>query len=383
MSSNRCCTLVSVILILSLEQSALADPVALIRSFNPNGTDRVSFEGVVNAGSQLYGYNGVTLYAVGIDGTNRHTIHIFGGQTVSGSLASDGTSIYGTTFNGGANVAGSVWAIDANGSNFRTVASMNTTGPYHPQGGVTLLGSTLYGTTLDGGLGFNAGNGTVFSVSTGGGPINTIHEFTDEEGGNSASALLSNGTALFGISPPAGSGANKGMLFSVGGPTFAVHTFSGGVDGTVTALFGATSSGALGGSTSETFAVRPDGSDFHKISNLGTSELTRANDLLYGTTAGGGTYGRGTVFSIHGDGTGFQVLHSFSGGPFDGDGPLPGLLLVGNNLLGSTSFGGVNNTGVVFSIAVPEPSSIVLGASSLLTLLVAAGRKSADRARRS
>src|SRR5438105_15293272 len=39
-----------------------------------------------------------------------------------------------------------------------------------------------------------------------------------------------------------------------------------------------------------------------------------SGDTLYGTTAGGGSSGNGTVFAVKTDGTGFSILHNFTDG---------------------------------------------------------------------
>jgi uncharacterized repeat protein (TIGR03803 family) len=77
--------------------------------------------------------------------------------------------------------------------------------------------------------------------------------------------------------------------------------------------------------------------------------LIEVNGTFYGTTAKGGAYGYGTVFSIT---TSDQetVLHSF-GGAGDGAQPEAALLDVNGTLYGTTSQGGAaHNAGTVFSI---------------------------------
>lgn len=77
--------------------------------------------------------------------------------------------------------------------------------------------------------------------------------------------------------------------------------------------------------------------------------LVLSGNLLYGAAAGGGTGGgnEGTVFGIGTDGTGFTVLHNFSGS----DGELPdgsGWALSGGTLYGATQYGGSSGTGAIF-----------------------------------
>ncbi len=81
------------------------------------------------------------------------------------------------------------------------------------------------------------------------------------------------------------------------------------------------------------------------------ADLVLSGNLLYGTAAYGGTNGYGTIFSINTDGTGFTVLHSFTGGS---DGALPDadLVLCGNTLYGLVD-PGTNKVGYgsVFSMS--------------------------------
>ena len=62
----------------------------------------------------------------------------------------------------------------------------------------------------------------------------------------------------------------------------------------------------------------------------------------------GGASNKGTVFKINGDGTGFGILHSFTGTTTDGAQPFGTLTVVGSTLYGTTGAGGANNLGVVF-----------------------------------
>ena len=53
--------------------------------------------------------------------------------------------------------------------------------------------------------------------------------------------------------------------------------------------------------------------------------------------------------AVNTDGTGFTILHSFTGGS-DGADPFAGLILSGNTLYGTARFGGSSGNGTVFAV---------------------------------
>src|SRR5579875_1534146 len=122
-------------------------------------------------------------------------------------------------------------------------------------------------------------------------------------------------------------------------------------------LYGTTSTGgpACDGTL---FTLAPDGSHFHLLHAFSGPDgalpyagpLPSKNGWLYGVTDEGGPYGKGVVYRIREDGTGFQVLHSFGGK--DGAYPLLVELVEGEGgwLYGVTSGGGVYGNGVVFGV---------------------------------
>ena len=79
--------------------------------------------------------------------------------------------------------------------------------------------------------------------------------------------------------------------------------------------------------------------------------LVLSGGTLYGMTEFGGDDNKGTIFSIGTDGTGFTLLHEFAGGADDGSSPEGSLALAGGILYGMTERGGDSNKGVAFSIA--------------------------------
>src|SRR6267378_1456610 len=74
-----------------------------------------------------------------------------------------------------------------------------------------------------------------------------------------------------------------------------------------------------------------------------------SGNTIYGTTATAGNSGKGTVFALNTDGTGFRILHSFTGGS-DGGHPWSGLIVSSNTLYGTAYSGGSSGRGTVFAL---------------------------------
>jgi uncharacterized repeat protein (TIGR03803 family) len=70
--------------------------------------------------------------------------------------------------------------------------------------------------------------------------------------------------------------------------------------------------------------------------------------VLYGTTSRGGLFDYGTVFRINRDGSGYSVLHHFTGS--DGSGPYSTLLLCSNTLYGTTPLSFTSFGGTVYKV---------------------------------
>ena len=80
-----------------------------------------------------------------------------------------------------------------------------------------------------------------------------------------------------------------------------------------------------------------------------------SGSTLYGTANQGGA-GGGVVFSVKTDGTGYNVLHTFTNTAPDGYQPLGSVVLSGSTLYGTTYYGGSGNgtsgNGTVFAVNV-------------------------------
>jgi uncharacterized repeat protein (TIGR03803 family) len=130
---------------------------------------------------------------------------------------------------------------------------------------------------------------------------------------------------------------------------------------TLIATFGSTSGGWLTAQTFTTLysfpAIPPPPGPYTNGSGAYPDDaLILSGDTLYGTAGIGGGLGNGTVFQLNTDGTGFTILHTFTGtsgsDSTNGDGanPVAGFILSSNTLYGTAYHGGTSGNGTVFQL---------------------------------
>jgi uncharacterized repeat protein (TIGR03803 family) len=81
---------------------------------------------------------------------------------------------------------------------------------------------------------------------------------------------------------------------------------------------------------------------------------------LYSTAAFGGLHGHGVVFRTRPDGSDYTLLHAFAGGPADGANPYDSVTVVGGVIYGTTWLGGASNHGTVFRVSMDGSGYSVL-----------------------
>ena len=79
--------------------------------------------------------------------------------------------------------------------------------------------------------------------------------------------------------------------------------------------------------------------------------LLLVGNQLYGTTAKGGDNDLGTVFVINTDGSGYARLHSFGSSKHDGVKPIDNVIMVNGALYGMTTKGGDSDQGAIFKVS--------------------------------
>ena len=266
------------------------------------------------------------------------------GSNPEGGLIQDAVgNLYGTTVEGGASAdAGTVFKVDSSGVEAVLHSFCSTSTPTadcadgaDPQAGLIQDASgSLYGTTTNGGANA-ASSGTVFKVDSLG--VETVlysfcststptADCTDGAGPNAALIQDTAGN-LYGTTSYGGANANWGAVFKVNnaGVETVLHSFCSSSSATEKCTDGATPQAGL---------IRD----------------TAGN--LYGTTTKGGANGLGTVFKV--DSTGAEtVLYSFCSAAacIDGASPQAGLIQdAAGNLYGTTASAGANSGGTIFKV---------------------------------
>ncbi len=329
------------------------------------GTDG-NFYGTTYAGGQ-YGFG--TVFKVTPDGALTTLANFSGGTNdllggagahPRGTMVQDSSgNLYGVTYSGGGNNAGTVFKVTLAGA--LTTLYQFATNPaygYNPYGGL-LKGADgdFYGTTET--------FGTIFKITPAG--VFTPISSSFGAGGYSLECSLAQGPDgnLYGAAGLKTFNQQGGIIFkcSTIGAVSVLAEFNGTngdqpYGGLVQAgdgkFYGTTTGGGLYGDGT-IFSVTTNGwltklFDFNGLNGaFPFAPLTLGTDgNIYGSTVGGGSQGQGTLFKISTSGA-FTSFFSFFGTNGSGvDGKL--LQYGGNTFYGTTRWGGANGLGTVFGI---------------------------------
>ena len=275
-------------------------------SYEPSSGVLIHSNGYYYGTNRIGGDQGVgSIYKMDADGSNYHEIYHFGNNELRnpwGPLQSDDNLIYGIA-NGGEGNTGTIFSINPDGSDFRLLHAFAPEDGTIPTG-LLLLNEVLYGTTRFGG---NGENGTLFKLNTIGSNFQTLHLFSGSDG-TSPNGLVAVGDLIYGTCSSGGSN-QTGTLFKM----------------------------AISG---EGFEVLHHFAEAHSP----VSPPLTMNTVLYGTARTG--FSSGILYSINNDGTQFQIQHSFN----SPEESMPTGPLAQHNglILGTTIFGGNNNLGYLF-----------------------------------
>jgi len=294
-------------------------------------------------GTTFYGgsYSNGMVFCIQTNGSGFRTLYEFSGggdgAHPSGALLLSGNTLYGTTA-GGDTVNGTIFSINTNGDDFAVLHAFpnnDFSGGASPLGGVILSpsGTTLYGTTSDGGAWTHGG--TVFSLNTDGSDFTVLYSFSvsaaPSDGCSPVAGLVlsTNDNTLYGATCVGGA-YNLGTIFAMntdGSGFNTLHHMSPNgapvdqavvvspllLSGNGQMLYGSAivdlvpfiGVGVSAGGSA--FALTTDGLIFELVHAFATAKgdgaipdtFMRSGKTLYGATAIGGTGGGGgTVFTI-------------------------------------------------------------------------------------
>lgn len=306
-----------------IKPDGTADSVIL--NFNSVNGKNPFYGTLISDSAYLYGmtyFGGTndfgTIFKVKFDGTGYTKLLDFSGaidgKYPQGSLISDGTFLYGMTTEGGTSNLGTIFKIMPDGSGYTKLFDFTgaLTGS-HPYADLISDGSFLYGLTYEGG----AGNfGTIFKIMPDGTNYSKMLDFNGPYGKWPTGSLIIDSSFLYGMAAYGGS-SGAGTIFRIkpdGTGASVLHNFIP-VNGCIpyhaalipdgNFFYGLTSSGGTG-NFGTIFRIRKDGSSYAKqldfsIYTSGSSprsSLISEGGSFYGTTYEGGISGWGTVFKF-------------------------------------------------------------------------------------
>jgi uncharacterized repeat protein (TIGR03803 family) len=299
--------------------------------------------------------------------------------------------LYGTTLEGGSHNNGIIFSIGQDGTGYQVLLSLHNSIGEESHSCFVVANNILYGMTASGG---DNGEGVIFSfdptptptptataTST---PANfqTLFSFacassTGKEP-HGRLTLDPDGTTLYGMTRKGGE-HDYGVVFKIdtsGNNYMGLHDFAGGDSDGATSdhgyvvqsghhLYGMTTNGGHH-DDGVIFKLNIDDQSFQLLHRFGETHhdgknpygsLLLVGNQLYGTTANGGDNDLGTVFVINTSGNNYQRLYSFGGKTNNGDGskPIDNVILVNGWLYGMTTEGGAHNQGAIFKVS-PTPS---------------------------
>lgn len=361
----------------------------VLHSFGPTNTEGVNGWGpvVLSRDGYLYGCtvnqgpgSGGSIYRVRTNGTDHTVLHTFnrvtdGAEPTGGLIEGRDGLLYGTTFRGGTEDAGTVFRLAKDGQGFRVLRHFAITNDCRYPQAPLLEGRDgwIYGTSTAGG---GHGLGGVFKLAKDGSGytiVSGLRRGLPDDPRRPVGGLVQAADGLFYGTSKFGGTKDSGTVFRMdeAGRLVVVKSLglvTGGAaqpEGTPLLasdgrLYATTTLGGVGGA-GVIFRVAPDGGEFAILHDFGnqvdavrqpSAGLLEASDgSLLGTSFGGGAGGLGAVFRIGKDGTGYQILHSFAGGVGDGARSRSALTAAGPAEYYSVALnGGRHGYGVVFRL---------------------------------
>lgn len=365
----------------------------LLHSFGRTNSEGVNGWGLVTLARDgfLYGCalklgpgGSGSIYRVRTNGADYAVLHSFdrirdGAEPTGGIIESREGVLYGTTFRGGTDDAGTIFRIGKDGSGFRVLHHFAASNDCRFPQSELLEGKDgrLYGTATGGG---GRRLGGIFRINKDGSEYAITTDFyrgQPDDPRTPTGGLMQAPDGLIYGTTKAGGPRNSGTIFRLDasgrfigasglgpaekGLTQPEGTLLLGSDGW---LYGTCTQGGFA-DAGGIFRVSREGNNFTVLHEFGaivddarqpSAGLVEVGDgSLLGTSLAGGTVDKGTIFRINKDGRGYQTLHHFTGRLDDG-GRCRSVLTPGapGVYYSATLVGGNSGYGSVFELAVPD-----------------------------
>jgi uncharacterized repeat protein (TIGR03803 family) len=348
-------------------------PVVFLVLF-PGGWNGLAAQTRIYGTTMLGGASGVgVLYSMNTDGSNYQVLHSFqnvpdGAEPTGKMVPGPGGKLYGFTPLGGALGHGIIYSWDTAAGSYQKLMDLDSVHAAAPGGDPLFFDGELYGIGQAGGVN---SNGTIFSYDLLSGTLTDVYDFSLPAGaGPFGSITVWNNIFFFETSYGAAFGNGSIMSFD---PAAGVATdlFDFGVNsntGTINAnlllynnmLYGSTAGG--GGSRlgcifsldPRTGAVRDLWNFLNYYWGQYPEQLAAYNGKLYGTALIGGVSGSaGTLFSLDLTTLTFSKLYDWQADAeptVDGANPVGPVVIDSTGMLwGATSADGPNNAGVIYN----------------------------------
>lgn len=330
-------------------------------------SQNISFWGTSETGGEYYGGS---VYSINEKGENfkiKHSFETVVGEWPNGVLCKKNASTYYGIASGGLHRGGVIFQFDPLSKNYKVLFNFSSNDGWSPQGGLLLLDNKLYGVTYEGGANRK---GIIFCYDLDKNSIKVLHDF---DGGKAYSSLgkktqlaVVNNT-LYGLTQNGGQ-YDKGALYSYDLEKNIYKKcvdFDGKNGAYPLAPLTITKSGKILGSTSEGLSYK-DGKlfEFDPVKNILSpllsfdkvegsfiqSQMLSLNEsILIGVTSYGGKNDSGVVFEYDLKKATYKVLVHLSEKETGKESK--GILSLSENgeILGLLSKGGLYDCGTAFS----------------------------------
>jgi uncharacterized repeat protein (TIGR03803 family) len=350
------------------------DPLTNAKTFLPANGFLVSRNLLIDANDWIYYTTFSGIVKMKTDGSEMTDLHFFNppveGSSIAGGLteAADddlfGVHTYEGVFNGG-----TLYSIKKDGTGFTVHHQFTTATGIYPESKLVYFDGKLYGTTSQGG---DHGMGVLFAINADGSDYRVLRHFDQglfSTGGITGNiSITSNGRIIGSFLQFYAQSFLYSRLYKIDTSGDNFQPFCGPLDRsfgnmsrdplvindetifTVTAEGGRYEGGVLGqwdttGSGGDLYNFGYSSTGFYPRNGLARS----INGKLYGTNTIGGTSGNGNIYSMNADGTGYTVLHSFTDN--EGYDPIGKLLEASDGkLYGACQYGGPLNSGCIYRI---------------------------------